>query len=56
MKKFFSLLMVAMLMIVLTATCIAETAAEPPTPMFTVNVTQLVIAILGVMKRSLTQA
>ena len=49
MKKLFSVLLAAMLLIVLTATCLAETAAEPPAPMFTVNVTQMVIAIMGVI-------
>ena len=49
MKKFFSLLLVAMLLVVLCAGCIAETAVEPPAVMFTVNITQLLIAIIGVI-------
>ena len=53
MKKLFSVLLAAMLLIVLTAACIAETAAEPPAPMFTVNVTQLLIAIIGIIFNAL---
>lgn len=49
MKKLLSVLLAAMLLIVLTAACIAETAAEPPAVMFTVNITQLLIAIIGVI-------
>lgn len=49
MKKLLSVLLAAMLLIVLTAAGIAETVAEPPAPVFTVNVTQLVIAIMGVV-------
>lgn len=49
MKKLFSALLAALLLIMLTAACIAEVAAEPPAPMFSVNVTQLVIAIMGVL-------
>lgn len=49
MKKYLSVMLAAMLLIVLTAACHAETAAEPPAPMFTVNVTQMVIAIMGVI-------
>jgi len=49
MKKLFSVLLAAMLLIVLTATCLAETAAEPPAPMFTIDVTQLVIAVMMVI-------
>ena len=48
MKKLLSVLLAAMLLIALTAG-IAETAAEPPAPMFTINVTQLLIAIIGVV-------
>lgn len=49
MKKYLSVLLAAMLLIALTAACLAETAAEPPAPMFTVNVTQMVVAIMGVI-------
>lgn len=52
MKKLLSVLLAAMLLIALTAG-IAETAAEPPAPMFTINVTQLLIAIIGVVFSSL---
>jgi len=48
MKKLLSVLLAAMLLIALTAG-IAETAAEPTAPMFTINVTQLLIAIIGVV-------
>ena len=48
MKKLFSVLLAAMLLIALTAG-IAETAAEPSAAMFTINVTQLLIAIIGVV-------
>jgi fucose permease len=48
MKKLFSVLLAAMLLIALTVG-IAETAAEPPAAMFTINVTQLLIAIIGVV-------
>lgn len=53
MKKLLSVLLAAVLLIVLTAACIAETAAEPPAPMFTVNVTQLLIAIIGIIFNAL---
>jgi len=49
MKKFLSILLCAMMLAVFCLSCIAETTAEPPTPMFTINVTQLVIAIIGVV-------
>ena len=49
MKKFLAVLLSAMMLAVFCLSCIAETAAEPPTPMFTINVTQLVIAIIGVV-------
>ena len=48
MKKFLSLILAAILLAVFCLSCMAETAAEP-TPMFTVNVTQLVIAVLAVV-------
>lgn len=48
MKKLLSVLLAAMLLIALTAG-IAETATEPPAAMFTINVTQLLIAIIGVV-------
>ena len=47
MKKFFALMLAAMLLVVFCCSCIAETAA--PVPMFTINVTQLIIAIIGVV-------
>lgn len=49
MKKFFAILLAAMMLAVLCLSCIAETAAEPPAPMFTIDVTQLLIAIIGVV-------
>lgn len=50
MKKMFAFLLAAMLLIVLCCPyCLAETATVPVAPMFTVNVTQLVIAIIGVI-------
>lgn len=52
MKKLFSVLLAAMLLIALTAG-IAETATEPSAPMFTVNVTQLLIAIIGIIFNAL---
>ena len=49
MKKIFAFLLALMLLTVFCFTCLAETAAEPPAPMFTVNVTQLVIAVMAVV-------
>lgn len=49
MKKFFAILMTLVLLVVLSGIGIAETVAVAATPMFTVNVTQLVIAIMGVV-------
>lgn len=48
MKKVLYVLLAAMLLAVFCLSCMAETAAEPM-PMFTINVTQLVIAIIGVV-------
>ena len=48
MKRTIAILLTAMLLIVFCAGCIAE-GTEPPAPMITVNVTQLVIAVLGVI-------
>ena len=47
MKKYFAVLLAAVLLAVFCFTCMAETAA--PAPMFTINVTQLVTAIIGVV-------
>jgi len=52
MKKILTVLLAAMLMAVFCLSCMAEVAAEPA-PMFTVNVTQLLIAIIGVVFSSL---
>ena len=52
MKKLFSVMLAAMLLIALTVG-IAETAAEPPAAMFTINVTQLLIAIIGIIFNAL---
>ena len=49
MKKLLIVLMTAILLFAFCAACLAETAAIPAAPMFTVNVTQLVIAIIGVV-------
>lgn len=49
MKKFIAFMLVAMLLVVFCCSCLAETAAMPTAPMFTVNVTQLVIAVMGVI-------
>lgn len=49
MKKFFAIVLAAMMLAVFCLSCMAETAAEPPAPMFTINVTQLVIAVIGVV-------
>lgn len=48
MKKILTVLLAAMLMAVFCLSCMAEVAAEPA-PMFTVNVTQLVIAVMAVV-------
>lgn len=47
MKKFLAIMLTAMLLTVFLFSCLAETAA--PGPMFTVDVTQLVISIIGVI-------
>lgn len=47
MKKFLTIMLTAMLLTVFLFSCLAETAA--PGPMFTVDVTQLVISIIGVI-------
>ena len=47
MKKFLAIMLAAMLLTVFLFSCLAETAA--PGPMFTVDVTQLVISIIGVI-------
>lgn len=47
MKKILFVLLAALLLAVFCFSCLAETAA--PAPMFTVNVTQLVIAVLAVV-------
>ena len=47
MKKILFVLLAALLLAVFCFSCLAETAA--PAPMFTINVTQLVIAIIGVI-------
>jgi hypothetical protein len=47
MKKFLAIMLTAMLLTVFLFSCLAETAA--PEPMFTVDVTQLVISIIGVI-------
>ena len=49
MKKFLAVVLAAMMLAVFCLSCMAETAVEPTTPMFTINVTQLVIAIIGVI-------
>ena len=47
MKKFLAIMLTAMLLTVFLFSCLAETAA--PGPMFTVDVTQLVISIISVI-------
>lgn len=47
MKKYLAIMLTAMLLTVFLFSCLAETAA--PGPMFTVDVTQLVISIIGVI-------
>jgi len=49
MKKILTVLLAAILMAVFCLSCMAETAAEPPAVMFTVNITQLLISIIGVI-------
>lgn len=49
MKKKLAVLMASILIFIFCTACIAEAAAMPPSPMFTINVTQLVIAIIGVV-------
>lgn len=46
MKKIISILMALMMLVVLFGVGVAEAATVAPTPMFTVNVTQLIIAIM----------
>lgn len=47
MKKYLAIMLTAILLTVFLFSCLAETAA--PGPMFTVDVTQLVISIIGVI-------
>ena len=49
MKKMFVLALVLILTFVLCGGCVAIAEAEPAAPMFTVNITQLVIAVMGVL-------
>lgn len=49
MKKFLAVVLAAMMLAVFCLSCMAEVATEPAAPMFTINVTQLVIAIIGVI-------
>lgn len=50
MKKFFAmLLVVAFLTVIFCPAYLAEVATAPPAPMFTVDVTQLIIAVMAVV-------
>lgn len=49
MKKVIALMLAAVLLAVFCFTCMAEAAAPAPSPMLTIDITQLVIAIIGVI-------
>lgn len=49
MKKIIALMLAAVLLAVFCFTCMAEAAESAPSPMLTIDITQLVIAIIGVI-------
>jgi len=53
MKKILAFLLAAMLLIVLTFTCIAEVAAEPEPTTHTVNLTALAVSIIALIGEAL---